>query len=168
VRFSLLFASSALAASLALSACSNPASQFAPGGSQSVAPMAAGASAQLVVSGAQRDAASCPSSKYFACVTVAKGKTKLQICISTSGNCTSGLTGSWNWKGKIVSAKTGKPYKGIKATFKPNPGNPTEDTFSAKKVKNSHGKIVYAQNISACNVSVPTSCLSGAIGIATK
>jgi hypothetical protein len=160
VRFTLLLASSALAASLVLSACSGG-SQTIPGGS-TVAPMGHHA-AQLVAPGAQRDA-SCPAT-YFVCVTLYPGTTTQGICISTSGNCTTGLVGSWNWSETITTVKTGKKYKKIKPSFSPNPGNPTTNSFKAKKVKNSHGKVKWAAALKACEVTNPASCIYGTIGL---
>jgi hypothetical protein len=161
VRFTLLLASSLLAASLALSACSTSgSSQAIPGGS-SVAPMGHQA-AHFVAVGAKHDT-SCPS-EYFACFTIYAGSTTEEICISSS-TCTSGLIGDWTWKSKIVKAKNGKKYKKIKASFYPNPGNPVDITYVVKKIKNTHGKVKWAQNIEACNVSDPSSCMYGAVGL---
>ena len=166
MRFTFLLASSALAAGLTLAACSGT-SQSIPGGSQSVAPMAKHAPHFTAV-GPKGDAASCPSSLYFTCVDLSKGKSTLEICISTSGNCTSGLVGEWNFTSKIVQVKNGKKTKKIKATFDPNPGNPVTITYKTKKVKDSGGKIVYAQQINACEVTYPSSCIAGTIGISTS
>ena len=162
MRFTLLLASSVLAASLALGGCSTSGgSQALPGGS-SVTPMGHH-QLQLVAAGVQR-AASCPSSKYFTCLTLYKGSNTLEICISSSGNCTSGLVGNYTWTGTIVKAKSGKKYKKIKVAWSPNPGNPSVNTLTVKKIKNSHGKIVYAEDIQACGYP-SGSCITGAIGL---
>ena len=160
MRFTLLLASGALAASLALSACSGG-SQAIPGGAQSVAPMGHHA-AQLVVPGAHHDA-SCPSS-YITCLTLYPGNNTLGICISTSGNCTTGLVGEWNWADTIVTLK-GKKYKKFKESWSPNPGNPSTQTIVVKKVKNTHGKVKWVDEINACEVTNPSSCLSGNVGL---
>jgi len=162
VRFTLLLASSVLAASLALGGCSTSGgSQALPGGS-SVTPMGQH-QLQIVAAGAQHTT-SCPSSKYFTCLTLYKGSNQIEICISSSGNCTSGLVGNWTWVGKIVKAKNGKKYKKIKVSWSPNPGNPTVNTLKVKKIKNSGGKVIYAEDITACGYP-SGSCISGAIGL---
>ncbi|MBV9333778.1 MAG: hypothetical protein JO146_07200 [Candidatus Eremiobacteraeota bacterium] len=117
---------------------------------------------QLVAYGVQH-LASCPS-QYFTCVTLYKGANTIGICISSSGNCTSGLVGNYTWSGTVVSAKTGKKYKKIKVSWSPNPGNPTTNTLTVKKIKNSNGKVIYAENISACGYP-SGSCITGAIGL---
>jgi hypothetical protein len=161
VRFTLLLASSALAASLALSACSGG-SQAIPGSGQTVAPMGHHMP-QLVAPGAQRNA-SCPST-FFVCVTLYPGTTQQGICISTSGNCTTGLVGSWNFSGAITTYPKGKKYKKIKVSFSPNPGNPTTISFKAKKVKNSHGKVKWEMVLTAVEVTNPSSVVTGNIGL---
>ncbi len=155
----------AVVASLGLAACSGGTSPSIPGS----APLAAqrGERASMQIVNGELPPAACPS-QYIGCITVAKGHpAKYQICITTTGNCTSGSFPSEKWSNKIVTLK-GKAYKGITGSFKPNPGNPTEVTVTAKvALKNSKGKVVYAQDLKAC----PTgsgSCTTGAVGIATK
>jgi hypothetical protein len=163
VRLTLLLASSALAASLALGGCSTSGgSQALPGGS-SVTPMGQH-QLHLVAAGGQHPSASCPSSLYFTCITIYKGKNQIEICISSSGNCTSGLVGNWTWSGKIIHVKTGKKDKKFKVSFSPNPGNPTVNTIKVNTIKDSHGKIKYAEDITACGYP-SGSCLQGAIGL---
>jgi hypothetical protein len=158
----------AIVASLGLSACSGG-GQAVPGGSQG-APQSRSAS-QPVLVGFQRDA-SCPSKYTIGCIDLGKGKTKEELCVvytPSAPNCDpTGLEGKWTWSEKITNLK-GKKYTGIKALFKPDPGNPTYDTFKVKTVKNSHGKIKYVQDVTWCAYPSPTtSCTSGEIGIATK
>lgn len=156
----------AIVASLGLAACSGGGPQTMPGGSQ-VAPLSR-SGLQLGAAGFQPDA-SCPS-KYFACVTVKAGTTKLEICIEKAGysGCpSSGLEGSQKWSGKIKTLK-GKKYTGIKAKFKPNPGNPTDDVFTATTVKSSDGKVKYAQHLMACAYPSGSPCETGEVGIITK
>jgi hypothetical protein len=169
VRFTNLCASSAIVASLVLSACSSGSggSQALPSNSQAVAPMAH--SAHLTVVGARPSTASCGTA-YLTCVTVKKGSpASLEICYNAAGGsgCTSGSFPSLTWYEAIVSVKSGKTYKKIVGSFYPNPGNPSEDTITAKKkVKNSHGKVKYFQEIEGClNTS---ECITGEIGIATQ
>jgi hypothetical protein len=161
VRFTLLIASSVLAASLALAGCSTGGGSQAIPGSSSVAPMGHHG-AQLTVAGAQH-LASCPSSKYFTCLTIYKGSNQLEICISTSGNCSSGLVGTWTWSGQIIHVKTGKKDKKFKIKWSPNPGNPTVNTIKVNTIKDSKGKIKYAEDITACEST--SYCISGAIGL---
>ncbi|HYL27348.1 MAG TPA: hypothetical protein VEW74_05895 [Candidatus Nitrosotalea sp.] len=161
MRFTLLLASSALAASLVLSACSggSPTVPAGPGSSTQMAHRLP----QLVAPGAKHNA-SCPSA-FFVCDTLYPGTTQQGICISTSGNCTTGLVGSWNFTGVIETYPKGKKYKKIKVAYSPNPGNPTTVIFTAKKVKNTHGKVKWQNILNACEVTYPSSCLSGAMGL---
>ena len=115
----------------------------------------------MVAAGVQR-AASCPST-YFTCLTLYKGSNQIEICISTSGNCTSGLVGTWDWTDVVVKVKNGKKYKKIKTSWSPNPGNPTVNTLKVKKIKNSNGKVIYAENLTACEST--SYCITGSIGL---
>jgi hypothetical protein len=170
VRFTLLCASTALAASLLLSACSSGGgSQSIPGGgSQAVAPM--GHSAPHLVAMNRGASGSCPSA-YLVCIDLSK-KTPgtASICISTSGNCTSGLVGEWNWVTVVTNLKGKSEKKHIKNSWSPNPGNPSTDTFKEKgKVKKSkNGAVKYVGNVTTCEVTNPSSCLTTAIGIITQ
>jgi hypothetical protein len=123
----------------------------------------------LTVIGAQKFTASCDLSLYLTCVTVSK-KTPatLEICYNESGSgCSSGYFPSLTWYEGVYSVKANKLYKKIVGSFYPNPGNPSEDTITAKKkVKNSHGVVKYYQYIEGCLNS--TDCLTGSIGIATQ
>ena len=163
MRFTLLLASSVLAASLALAGCSTSGGSQAIPGSSSVSPMGH-QQYQLVATGGLHNT-SCPSSKYFTCLTIYKGSNQIEICISSSGNCTSGLVGNWTWSGKIIHVKTGKKDKKFKVKFSPNPGNPTVNTIKVNTIKDSHGKIKYAEDITACPYGSSGSCISGAIGL---
>jgi hypothetical protein len=128
-----------------------------------------GHSAHLTVVGARQSSASCDTSVYLTCVTVAKGSpAELEICYNSEGSgCTSGSFPSLTWYEAIYSVKKGKLYKKIVGSFDPNPGNPSEDTITAKKkLKNSHGKVTYYQSIEGCLST--SNCISGDIGIATQ
>ncbi len=171
MRFINFCASSAIAASLLLSACSSSSggSQALPSGSQAarVAPMSH--SAHLTVVGARKFTAYCDPSLYITCVTVSK-KTPaaLELCYNESGSgCSSGYFPSLTWYEAIYTVKANKIYKKIVGSFYPNPGNPSEDTITAKKkVKNSKGVVKYYQYIEGCLNS--TECITGEIGIATQ
>jgi hypothetical protein len=115
--------------------------------------------------GANNDA-SCPAS-YVTCVTVAKGTpASIEICISSTGSCSSGSFPPYTWSQKIVTLK-GKKFKNIVGSIKPKTGNPITDSFKEKKkVKSSKGKVQYVQQITACPSS--GSCLQGEVGIVTQ
>jgi hypothetical protein len=165
VRFTLLFTASVLAASIGLSACSSGGSQSIPGGSQQTAPMAKSGGPHIIAVGAKPDA-SCPS-QFITCVTIKKGSpATVEICVQyTTGYCP--YPGVWTWTGQVVKVSTGAPFGKIKQSASPNPGNPTYITITEKKrVKKSHGKYKYEDNIETCNSA--SSCLSGSIGIATS
>jgi hypothetical protein len=168
VRFTLLLASSALAATIAIAGCSaGGGSQAIPGGSQSS--MAQRGHLQIVSAGIQKNT-SCPST-YLECATVSKKAPFTQgWCISSTGSCNTPCCGTnWTWALPITVVKTGKPYKKLISSWSPNPGNPTTLTISEKgKVKKSHGKVKYEGALSACS---PTyGCVYGSkpIGIITS
>jgi hypothetical protein len=165
VRLTLLMTAGVLAASIGLSACSSGGSQAVPGGAQQSAPMAK-SGPHLVVIGGQQNTGSCPS-QFITCATVSK-KTpaQIEICVQyTTGTCP--YPGVWTWSGQVQVTKTGAPFGKITQSASPNPGNPTYITIKEKKkVKKSHGKYKYQDVIEACNSA--SSCLSGAIGIATN
>lgn len=172
MRFTLLLASSALAASLVLSACSGGTS--VPTGSQSVAPMGHHAGAQIILDGAQKDT-TCPSSTgttYIDCYDVKSGKNKFQWCIVYTGetSCSSKLyPGTWTWtKFKVYNASNGKKAKGLKSSWKPDPGNPTENEIKVKSsVGSTGGAVGYYTGLEACNSA--GSCLGpDAIGIVVQ
>jgi hypothetical protein len=96
-------------------------------------------------------------------LTLYKGSNQIEICISTSGNCSSGLVGTWTWSDVVVKAKNGKKYKKIKTSWSPNPGNPSVNTLKVKKIKNSNGKVIYAENLTACEST--SYCIQGSIGL---
>jgi hypothetical protein len=167
VRFTLLLASSALAASLVLSGCSTGGSQAIPGGTQTAMSHHAG-TPQLVVVGAKHDT-SCPSD-YFVCAETSKSSpAEVGICISDSSppSCSSLAPGTWSWTAESVKVKKGAPTskktKKINGTWSPNPGNPSTLTVTTKSKKSSKGKVKYAVYITACN-SV-SSCAAGYVGI---
>ncbi|HEX4014724.1 MAG TPA: hypothetical protein VHX17_12680 [Candidatus Cybelea sp.] len=159
---------SALASAVAigvLAGCSGGLGNSVPStGAQSLSP--AGRPALHMV-GVSKDTASCPTAKYFTCVTVSKGSpASIEVCISSSGSCSSGSFPPYSWKQKIVTLK-GKKFKSIVGAIKPKTGNPITDTITEKKkVKSSKGKVKYAQDIVACPTS--GSCLDGAVGIVTQ
>ena len=161
MRFTLLLASSALAASLVLSACSTSGgSQAIPGGTQTT--MARHGGPQIELLGAKRNT-SCPS-EYIACVEISPtSPAEQEWCIVYSGtsDCSDLYPGTWTWDWPTYKVKK-KGFKGskkIQASSSPNPGNPTFLTISTKKAKSTKGKIKYAVELIACNSA--GSCLSG-------
>ncbi len=165
MRLTLLCASSALAASLLLSACAGGTSQSIPSGSQTVGSPMGHHGPQMVPANGLRPPASCPSA-YVTCIDVSKKKGgSVGICISTSGNCTSGLVGDWNWSTSVTNLNGKNENKKIKNSWSPNPGNPSTDTFKVKGKLKPSKNVKYIANISACEVTNPSSCVSGEVGI---
>jgi hypothetical protein len=158
VRFTLLLASSALAASLALSACSSGGSQAVPSGSQVTAPMGHHVGPYAVMTGA-RQAQSCPSPYYY-CYEIAPGSTLTEEwCIITTGSsCSSNLApGTWEWKdlGKVSKVGGGKG-KGIKSKWSPKKGNPTDNVVTVKaNVPSTGSSPGYYFNWESCAKSGP-------------
>jgi hypothetical protein len=161
VRFTLLLASTALAASLVLSACSGG-SQALPGGAQSVAPMSHRGDLPALVN-PQEDATTCPTSDgttYLECYSIKPGKKfKDQWCIvyssKNNGTCDTSILypGTWTWMvSKVYQVSNMKPTKSITNSWKPNPGNPTENELkSSKTLKSTKGKVGYYIDLEACN-----------------
>ena len=160
MRFTLLLASSALAASLVLSGCSTSgSSQAIPGGTQTS--MSRHGGPQVLGLGAKHDT-SCPST-FYECVETSKASPYTQqwciVYYGTTG-CTDLYPGTWTWTSTNMKVKKGNPKgktKKIKSSFSPDPGNPTTLTISAKSKKSTKGKIKYAVNMNVCNSS--SSCL---------
>jgi hypothetical protein len=164
VRFALSFATIALAASIGLSACSGG-SPAVPSGSQSASQMGRQTGLRLVLVNPTKNDASC-GSPFFECTDLTKSGTQLGICISSVGNCSDPAPGVWTWSGGTYVTATNAPYKHIKGSYSPNPGNPITLTLTEKgKVHKSHGKFNYYWALSACNSA--TTCITGEIGIAT-
>jgi hypothetical protein len=124
-------------------------------------------SANLV--GARQSTASCDTSIYLTCVTLAKGSpVTLELCYNEAGSgCTSGSFPSFTWTEGIYSVKNDKPYRKIVGSIHPNAGNPVDGRIAAKKkVRNSHGVVTYYQYVEGCLSS--SECITGEIGIATQ
>jgi hypothetical protein len=105
---------------------------------------------------ASRPNLSCPSQYSGGCVTpTASSPAQFEWCVSTSGNCSSGLVGTFDWTSSITLAKNGKAYKGKKfsSTWSPDPGNPSVLTISAKRKKAKGTKVVYADSQTTCSSS---------------
>src|SRR5271165_2766169 len=75
----------------------------------------------------------CPSGFYACALTDASTPYQAEWCVSSSGNCSSGLVGTWTWSAPVTNLKNGKPAKkNPKAVWSPNPGNPSVLTISSK------------------------------------
>ena len=105
-----------------------------------------------------RPDSSCPYSG--GCFVVLAGSPlTAEWCISSTGNCSSGLVGVWNWTATVTNVKTGKvskPGKGpVTAVWSPDPGNPSTLTISTNfKKAAKHPKIVYTVAASTCDSSI--------------
>jgi hypothetical protein len=167
MRVTNLCATSAIAASLVLCACSSSGgSQALPGSPQAVTTMSH--SAHLTVAGVGPFTGSCGSG-YITCVTVGKGSpVTFVLCYDVGGSgCTSGSFPSLIWSEGIYSVHNNKLFRKIIGSFYPNPGNPSADTIKAKiKVRNSHGVVTYYQYVEGCISS--SDCINGEVGIATQ
>ncbi|MFZ0364138.1 MAG: hypothetical protein WAL67_08025 [Candidatus Cybelea sp.] len=147
MRFTLLFASTALAASLVLSACSSGGTSSAIPGGNSIAPMGQNHGGYRLVTEVSRDT-SCPST-FVQCLALTPGSpAEVEWCISSSGNCTSGLyDGRIKWlvtRPGVLKIKTGKPYHKIKAAWSAKKGNPDDLTVTpAAGVRSTKGTIGY-------------------------
>ena len=159
----------------ALTSCVAVAMLAGCGGSQALssgqpaAPMTH--SVHITVVSARPRAVSCDYSVYIACVAVAKGyPAKVQLCFTPSGSgCTSGPSVRWYALEGIRSEKRGKHIKWLVWKFSPNPAYETVDTITTlRRVKNSHGAIMYFQGVEACINGCPYQPYGGYIGIATK
>lgn len=171
MRFTLLCASTALAASLMLSACSGGAgsSSAIPGGTSS-APMAQKHHGYHLVSVGNNRPQSCQS-PYYICYLAAPGTSEqFGWCISTSGNCTSGvLTDKIKWTNDVggdnacgITAKTGVGFNAsggctgkVKSVWGPPKavvGVATETIEVKASVQYTGGQAGYDSSWNACDV----------------
>jgi hypothetical protein len=75
-------------------------------------------------------------------------------CVSSSGNCSSGLIGDVSWTVDVTNpkGKSVKLGKKIDAVWSPNPGNPSDMTISTHSTKD-NPKVKYAVSLSGCYTS---------------
>lgn len=160
MRFTLLCASTALAASLVLSACSggSGSSSAIPGGSGSTA-MGHHVS-QMHVTAVNPDHKNpCPSSKYLFCTTVSPSSSgpyvQWSACTSSSCPPTYDLVATNDF-----ITKSGKPVKAKKlsSTWYPSPGNPTYEYITDVSYGSSHGKVKVIGQTAACYYYYPSVC----------
>jgi len=103
---------------------------------------------------------SCPSEYTGGCYAVDAGNpVSFEWCVSSTGNCSSGLVGDFEWTATVTVVKTGKvlkPGKGaVIATWSPDPGNPSTVTIAAKAKKiGKKPKVTYSVSLSACSSSI--------------
>lgn len=109
---------------------------------------------------------SCPK-KYFACVVVGYGSpASIKLCVGSACSGGSGYPLIW---GSEFTTRSGMTFKGLAASFDPNPGNPTKDTISEKKrLKPSNGRIRYEQYAQACTQTPSPPCEVWTIGVVTE
>jgi hypothetical protein len=93
---------------------------------------------------------SCPSEFTGGCFAItASSPFEAEWCVSSTGDCSSGLTGPVTWTADAFKAKSGKATKAIGAVWSPNPGNPSTITVTTKKTK-SKPKVKYGVALSGC------------------
>lgn len=100
----------------------------------------------------------CPP-QYTECLSISRGNpSSTPFCISSAGNCSSGLVGIWDWTA-VVAKVRGQDYKKISAVWSPDPGNPSTITISTTKRHSRHTRIVATVTLSTCEVT-SGSCFS--------
>lgn len=156
MRFTLLCASTALAASLMLAACSSGGSSSAIPSGNSIAPMGHSHGGYRLVMVAQRDT-TCPAS-YVQCLAVSPGSyAQAEWCLSSTGNCSSGLYAGrtkWTVTEKPIKNKTGRAYHKLVATWSPVKGNPSILTVTANAAaRSSKGVVGYSMTWEVCALS---------------
>jgi len=102
---------------------------------------------------------SCPPT-YFACVSPTKASPYLDgWCVSSTGNCSSGLVGDWDWSSAISKIGKGKGIGKVSSTWSPDPGNPSTNTIADKRKKAKGTKLIGAVSHSTCETTTG-SCFS--------
>jgi hypothetical protein len=185
VRFTLLLASTALAASIGLAACSSGGSQAIPGVGGSTTTQAPDNHHGLKFNdklhivfmrakGQMKSNQSCPYTACFELPAGYAGYGYVGWCISDSGNCSSGLLpGKWEWlnvicystydcvilpnNAKVIKLKTGEFSGAIKVKWDPKVANPTEQlvVWKASLKPSKTGDPTYGNEFAACAKSGP-------------
>src|ERR1700724_221774 len=124
----------------------------------------------MVPSGNAQDQSSCPSSDA-ACFTISKTMPATsEWCISTSGNCKTGLQGKQRWSAVAYDCSSGtcvETYK-VRAVWDPHRGNPSTETISTRQRKPTAG-YTYQVDFYACPIHPTPSdpgCIRGYEGVA--
>jgi hypothetical protein len=139
-----------------LAACSSGGSSSAIPGGSSIAPMGQNHGGYRLVAVPQRDT-TCPSS-YIQCLAVSPGSyASTEWCLSSSGNCTSGLYAGrvkWTVPEQPIKNKTGRPYHKLHASWSPVKGNPSVLTVTAAAgARSSKGVVGYSMTWEVCGLS---------------
>lgn len=161
-----------------LSACSSGGSQAIPGvGStttQAPASHHVNSKLHLVMmreKGQLKSEQSCPYTACFDLPAGAAGSGYVGWCVSSSGNCTSGLLpGRWSWENvicastysctasgsKVFIVKNDKQTGKVKSTWSPRVGNPTDNDLVWKSLRASRtGDPTYFYELMACAKNGP-------------
>jgi hypothetical protein len=155
VRFTLLFASTALAAGLLLSACSSGSSSAIPGGSQVAAPMSHHGQAALkpyVVNPDKKNP--CPSSKYYECFDISASSSGPYVEWSSTSTLTI------NGYDMLTTVKGKSADKKLSSDFSPDPGNPTYQYITELKPQKASTKVKFVDATYACYYLYPSVCSS--------
>ncbi|MBV9719470.1 MAG: hypothetical protein JOZ77_09120 [Candidatus Eremiobacteraeota bacterium] len=164
MRFPLLIASSAIAASLVLGACSGGtgSSSLPSSGAQQIAQ----GHTSLIPVGLHIDAKNpCPSSKYIFCIDVSASSSGPYVCFS-SDSCGSPTSPVFYAYGYIDTTKGKSAAKKISEFWEPFPGNPTEQYLVLKKApKKASTKVKYVDYVYACTAPSSGCGSTYAIGI---
>jgi len=109
--------------------------------------------------GGVRPELTCPPT-YTGCASITRSTPySATFCISTSGSCTNGLVGSWDWTAVVSKVGRGNQYKRVHASWSPDPGNPSTITITYNKKRSKGTKIIASVTLSTCEVTDGT-CFS--------
>lgn len=158
MRFTLLSASTALAAGLLLSACSSGGSGSLPGSSQVAAPMGHHGARMIKLIAFNPDT-KCPKKKYYLCVDISSSSSgpyvQFSECTSPS-SCppTYDLVAS----ATITTVKGKSAKKKLSDTWSPSPGNPTYQYITELKPQKASKKPKFIDAVQACYYYYPSDC----------
>lgn len=172
MRFTLLYAGSALAVSLVFTACSSSSnSQAIPGSSQStMASTRHGGSGHLVPTGFRKNQNNylgyCPGfsgpSPYLNnyCYFITAGTSFSQgWCESQVNNCSYPTSGNWYWRScHTYRVSNGRGYRPIRCSWGANPSNPNTQSVAVGSdvaPTSPSGPPVYYVTIKACSNNSP-------------
>jgi hypothetical protein len=93
----------------------------------------------------------CPPS-YFGCTSPTKSSPFTATwCVSKTGNCSQLLPWYW-WSATVKRIGVGHSYRRIRATWNPNPGNPSTLTISDDRKTAKDTKLIAAVLLTTCNI----------------
>jgi len=111
------------------------------------------APSKIIFLGARGGAApnfSCPPS-YFGCTSPTRSSPfTANWCVSKTGSCSQDLVPYW-WTATIQRIGVGQSYRRIRATWYPNPGNPSTLTLSDDRKTAKNTKLIAAVFLTACS-----------------